>query len=81
MIKMYEIEDRIIHGSSFAVALDTIEFLTWRLNEDTGDYWVKFHLPSSKEIRIKVVEADLRNIVDEWGKADIDLILGGDRYV
>ena len=78
---MYEIEDRIIHGSSFAVALDTIEFLTWRLNEDTGDYWVKFHLPSSKEIRIKVVEADLRNIVDEWGKADIDLILGGDRYV
>ena len=35
---MYEITNRIIHGSSFLVSLDTVEMLTMRLNEDTNEY-------------------------------------------
>ncbi len=67
MVKiMHEIEGRMIHGLSFAISLNEIEFITWRMNEDTGDYWVKFHVPSGKEIRIKVTEMELREIVDAW---------------
>ena len=74
---MYEIEYGILHGSSFAVALEEIEFITWRLNEETGDYWVKFHMPSTKEIRIKVSESNLRNIIDLWSSGEIELKIGG----
>jgi len=78
---MYEITDRIIHGSSFAVELDTIEFLTMRLNEETNEYWLKMHLPSSKEIRLKVSETDVRNIVEQWTQnGNIDLNIGDENY-
>ena len=67
MVKiMHEIEGRMIHGLSFAISLNEIEFITWRMNEDTGDYWVKFHTPSSKEIRIKVSLDHLNFILGEW---------------
>tara|TARA_R100000231_G_C5283688_1_gene152403 strand:+ start:138 stop:380 length:243 start_codon:yes stop_codon:yes gene_type:complete len=72
---MFKIEDGVIHGSSFAVKIETVEFLTWRLNEESSMYWVKFHLPSGKEIRIQVEEESLRDIVDEWGNGNIDLDL------
>ena len=73
---MYKIENGIIHGSSFALHVDKIEFLTWRLNEDTGDYWVKLHIESGKEIRLKVSENDLREIT-EWKYNDkIELEIG-----
>jgi len=73
---MYDIENGVIHGASFAVRLETVEFLTWSLNEETSEYWVKFHVPSRKEIRIKVTENALREIVNEWnygmGKVNLD---------
>lgn len=76
---MFKIENRIIHGTSFIISLDNVEFITWRLNEDTGDYWVKLHIPSGKEIRIKVGEEDLRNIVDIWSaNSNIYLKIGDD---
>ena len=75
---MFKIENGIIHGSSFALPLNEIEFITWRLNEDTGLYWVKMHLPSGKEIRIKVSESELRRIVNVWNNKDIVLKLGDD---
>ncbi len=76
---MFKIENRIMHGSSYALHLDNIEFLTWRLNVETKDYWVKLHLPSGKEIRIKVGEDDLRDIVDEVYQETLELDIG-DEY-
>lgn len=76
---MFTIENRIMHGTSFVISLDNVEFITWRLNEDTGDYWVKLHIPSGKEIRIKVGEEELRNIVDVWSaNSNIYLKIGDD---
>jgi hypothetical protein len=75
----YTIKERVIYGGSFCASLDNIEFITWRLNEDTGEYWVKFHMPSSKEIRIKVDEIDLQLIVEEWSLEEgLELKLGGE---
>jgi len=63
------------------VELDTIEFLTMRLNEETNEYWLKMHLPSSKEIRLKVSETDVRNIVEQWTQnGNIDLNIGDENY-
>jgi hypothetical protein len=78
VIKMYTLENRLLHGSSFAISLNEIEFITWRKNEDTGDYWVKFHTPSGKEIRIKVKEEELRDIVDVWFCKNVNLKIGDD---
>ena len=74
---MYSIESGVIHGSSFAVALHSIEFITWRLNEETGKYWVKFHLPSGKEIRIRVSELELTDITDTSSGISLNIKIGG----
>ncbi len=73
---MFKIENGIIHGSSYATLLRTVEFITWRLNEDSGEYWMKFHVPSGKEIRIKVNEEDLRSILNDWAEYELKLELG-----
>lgn len=66
---MYQISGQIIHSHSFAVSLETVEFLTVRKNEETGEYWLKMHLPSSKEIRIKVNKSEVNSIMGEWAMA------------
>ena len=53
-----------------------MEFVRWRKNDDPGDYWVKLHLPSGKEIRIKVSAMALRDIVDEIYNGQYELELG-----
>lgn len=73
---MFKIENGVIHGSSYATLLRTVEFITWRLNEDSGEYWMKFHVPSGKEIRIKVNEEDLRSILNDWAEYELKLELG-----
>ena len=45
------------------------------MNDETSKYWVKFHLPSGKEIRIQVHGSDLRDIIDDWGNGNINLEL------
>ena len=32
----FRVQDRFVHGSSFAIHMDSVDFLTWRMNEDTG---------------------------------------------
>ena len=76
MNKIYKIENGIIHGVTFATRLDAIEFITWRFNNEVAEFWVKFHLPSGKEIRIKTSEDELREIVDEWSGIKLELELG-----
>ena len=56
----YTITNNIIHGKSFAFPIGNADFTTWRLNDDTGEYWMKFHFPSGKEIRLKVTEEELK---------------------
>lgn len=73
---MFKIENGIIHGASYATMLRTVEFITWRMNADTGEYWMKFHLPSGKEIRIKVDLEDLRDILNQWAEYELKLELG-----
>ena len=73
MTETYKIDRKVLHGTSFSVSLDTVEFMTWRRNEDTGDYWVKFHIPSGKEIRIKVSASELEDIHAAWCGYDVDL--------
>ena len=75
MVETYTINSKIIHGSSFSVSLNDVEFMTWRRNDDTGDYWVKFHTPSGKEIRIKVSAIELQEIHTVWCGFDCDLWL------
>ena len=62
----FHISDKVIHGNTFAILLKEIEFMTWKLNRDSGNYWLKFHTPSSKEIRIKVSKDHLNLILGEW---------------
>jgi len=62
----FHISDRVIHGDTFAILLKEIEFLTWKMNSETGEYWLKFHCPSNKEIRIKVSPDHLNLILGEW---------------
>ena len=76
MNSMFKIENGIIHGGSYATMLRTVEFITWRMNADTGEYWMKFHLPSGKEIRIKVDLEDLRDIMNQWAEYELKLELG-----
>ena len=73
---MFKIENGIIHGTSYAVKIEEIEFFSWRFNDETGEYWIKFHVPSGKEVRIKVSEEELRDIVDEWANAPLELNIG-----
>tara|TARA_R110002051_G_scaffold260800_2_gene320591 strand:- start:3931 stop:4209 length:279 start_codon:yes stop_codon:yes gene_type:complete len=71
----FHITDKIIHGNSFAIYIPEIEFLTWKQNNETDEYWLKFHTPSSKEIRIKVSLEHLNLILGEWA-----ILKGNDIY-
>jgi len=79
VIKMneYKITKNIIHGRSFAFPMNNADFTTWRQNEDTGEYWMKFHFPSGKEIRLKVTEEELNDIVHNW--TDVNINYNGDK--
>jgi len=78
-IKMneYTITNNIMHGKSFAFPIGNADFTTWRLNDDTGEYWMKFHFPSGKEIRLKVTEEELNDIVHKW--TDVNINYNGDK--
>ncbi len=64
----FSITSSIIHGNSFAVGFAQVEFITWRLNDDTGQYWLKLHTDSNKEVRVKVSLPELNTILSEWSK-------------
>ena len=57
-----------IHGQSFAVEFSDVQFLTWRMNDETGLYWLNLHINSHKEIRIKVDLNQLNDILSTWAK-------------
>ena len=54
----------IIKKDNFIFDLKEVEFITWSHNHDDGRWFIKFHLPSGKECRVKVEEVD--EIIDKW---------------
>ncbi len=71
----FRVQDRFVHGSSFAIHMDSVDFLTWRMNEDTGQYWVKFHY-GQKEVRIRVTPTELQQLVAVWAGQELDIKIG-----
>ncbi len=52
-----------IHGASFAMPFSNVDFITWRQNVDTKEYWMKLHTMSGKEIRIQASYEELNDIL------------------
>ena len=71
----------VVHGRSFAFLMDSVDFLTWKYNPDTGDYWTKFHF-ETKDVRIKLSLDDLNEILFKWKGIQFDPneYRNGDRY-
>ncbi len=67
----YKIADDVIHGGSFAIHISNIDFITWKRNFETGEFWVKLHTNSSKEIRLKVTLLELNDILQTWGNEKV----------
>ena len=72
---MYKIEGRFIHGSSYVIDIGKVDFMTWRLNDDSNEYWVKFHY-TSKEVRIRVTPSQLHELVDTWAGKEQNIKIG-----
>ena len=53
----------VIHGGSYAIKVANIDFLTWKKNHETGEYWAKLHTVSGKEIRMKVSFEGLNDLL------------------
>tara|TARA_R100000152_G_C6618439_1_gene69962 strand:- start:290 stop:559 length:270 start_codon:yes stop_codon:yes gene_type:complete len=56
-------ENPVIHGGSYAIKAENIDFLTWKKNHETGEYWAKFHTMSGKEIRLRINYEELNDIL------------------
>ena len=67
----YKIANDVIHGGSFAIHFSNIDFITWKRNFETGEFWVKFHTISSKEIRLKMTLEELNDILQTWGNTNV----------
>lgn len=61
----------VIHGGSYAIKVSQIDFITWKKNFETGEYWVKFHTLSGKEIRLRVELLELNDILQTWGNDEV----------
>ena len=61
----------VIHGRSFAFLMDDVDFLTWKYNPDTGDYWTKFHLVS-KDVRVNLSLTELNELLEQWNGITFD---------
>jgi len=71
----FNIEGRFVHGSSFAIHMDNVDFMTWRMNEDSGEYWVKFHY-TKKEVRVKVNVEELHDLISVWAGQELNIKIG-----
>lgn len=70
--KLIETTELFVQGRSFCFPLSQVCFVTWRMNDETGSYWLKFHFNSGKEIRIKVDKTELNDIIEQWTNANIN---------
>ena len=59
--------DHVIHGGSYSVPVKNIDFTTWKKNHETGEFWVKLHTMSGKEIRLRVSYEGLNSLLKITG--------------
>lgn len=71
----------VIHGRSYAFSMDDVDFLTWKHNPDTDDYWVKFHF-ESKDVRVKICLDNFNVLLRAWKGIEFipDNYKNGDKY-
>jgi len=60
-----------IHGGSFCIDSENIDFMTWKRNVETGLFWVKLHTKSGKEVRVKSSSEGLDRLLMVIGNADV----------
>ena len=66
-ISSYADGDSVIHGGSYSIPAQNVDFVTWKKNHETGEFWVKLHTLSGKEVRLKVSYNDLNEILRTCG--------------
>ena len=60
----------ILHTKRAVVNLKDVEFITWRQNDENGEWWAKLHLPSSKEIRlVYATYEEMQELIELWEEA------------
>jgi hypothetical protein len=64
--------DATIHGGSYSIPIAHIDFVTWKKNHETGEFWVKLHTISGKEIRLRVTFRELNEILQETGNENVE---------
>ena len=64
-------DDPIIHGGSYSIPVRNVDFMTWKKNHETGEFWVKLHTISGKEVRLKVSHENLNEILGICGNRKV----------
>ena len=69
-----------IHGGSDSIPVSNVDFVTWKKNVETGEFWVKLHTLSGKEIRLRVNFKELNEVLRVTGNSLVEYKNGDDDY-
>jgi len=61
----------VIHGGSYSIPTKNVDFVTWKKNIETGEYWAKLHTSSGKEVRLKVNYDELNRLLQYCGNDEV----------
>jgi len=61
----------VIHGGSYSIPSTNVDFVTWKKNIETGEYWAKLHTMSGKEVRLKVDHDELNRLLKTCGNDEV----------
>tara|TARA_R100000152_G_C6671413_1_gene107645 strand:+ start:371 stop:658 length:288 start_codon:yes stop_codon:yes gene_type:complete len=75
-----EADNSVIHGGSYSIPVSNVDFVTWKKNVETGEFWVKLHTLSGKEIRLRVNFKELNEILRVTGNSLVEYKNGDDDY-
>lgn len=64
-------ERAVIHGGSYSIPTRNVDFVTWKKNIETGEYWAKLHTASGKEVRLKVTFEELNRLLQSCGNDEV----------
>ena len=73
-------DSHVIHGGSYSIPVSNVDFVTWKKNLETGEFWVKLHTMSGKEIRLRVNFNELNEILKITGNTLVEYKNGDDDY-
>ena len=60
--------------------MSNVDFVTWKKNVETGEFWVKLHTLSGKEIRLRVNFKELNEVLRVTGNSLVEYKNGDDDY-